>query len=60
MELSDYHHANVFEESTFRQMGVPQGPGLAMHFLEDLAEESTCFTPNFEYSSTQMTQVQTK
>ena len=60
MELSDYQHANILEESTIRQMPVPQGPGIAMQFLEDLAEESTCFTANFQHSSNPTTQFQTK
>ena len=52
-ELSSYIHDNEMNESTFRQMAVPQGPGNAFASFGHLstAEESTCFTPNFQPES---------
>ena len=48
-ELSSYGQQEICE-STFMQMTVPQGPGIALRFLTD--EPSTCFTPNFEFAQT--------
>ena len=61
-ELSDYEHDNQLNESTLMQMPVPQGPGSALRFMGGLlAEESTCFTPNFQPAqTTQQTNTQTE
>ena len=62
-ELSSYQQDNTMDESTFRQMSVPQGPGTAMKFLGSMGtEENTCFTANFqqELTTTQQTVMQTQ